>query len=347
MRFARDARGSISIAFAMTGLVAAMLAGASIDYGRSIGMKQKLQAAVDAAMLAAMQAPAAERSTVATRILNASLSASGISASWTQGPSTNADGSLTGTVQGTLPTVFMQIARINTMSASVTATVDMPAAQTASNVTFVLTGGYGWWWKQVDLYVHTAGATSDTLLASYVYQPVTLSAQSGRGTGTTTASFAFGGGMVAGPVDSAVSMGSTYDNAYLKLTVYSDGCGPGMAGYATTSGSVTTQNCVASGTRVQTGTNRYGQPIYTTYTKSASAVVYSTNDASTARYLFVNGVQLPANSTPSIFTLLPCNQTSTHAWEDGGGWTLQDIFFNVATTCSANVNYTQAARLRN
>ncbi|MCB1536447.1 MAG: hypothetical protein KDJ44_17480 [Rhodoblastus sp.] len=331
----------------MTGVVATMLAGASIDYGRSISMKQKLQAAVDAALLAAIQAPAAERGAVATHILNASLSATGISASWTQPPTTNADGSLTGTAQGRLSTVFMQIARIDTMTASASTTVDMPSAQTASNVTFVLTGGYGWWWKRVDLYVHAVGATSDTLLASYVYQPVTLSAQNGRGTGTTTANFAFGGGMVAGPVDSPVSMGSSYDNAYLKMTVYSDGCGPGMAGYATTSGSVTTQNCVASGTSVQTGVNRYGQPTYTTYTKTASPVAYGTNDASTARYLFVNGVQLPANSTPSIFTLLPCNQTSTHAWEDGGGWAQQDIFFNVATTCSTNANYTLAARLRN
>ena len=85
---------------------------------------------------------------------------------------------------------------------------------------------------------------------------------------------------------------------------------------------------------------------YSTSTKSATPNVYSTNSASTAQYLFVNGVQLAANSTPTIFTLLPCNQTSTHAWEDGGGWSQQDIFFSVATTCSANPNYTLAARVK-
>ena len=345
-RFARDARGTISTAFAMTGLVATMLVGASIDYSRSISMQQRLQAATDAAMLAAAQAPAAERASVATRILNASLATSGINANWAQAPTANADGSLSGTVQGAVSTVFMQIAHINTMTAQASTTVDFPSAQTASSVSFALTGAYGWWWKQVDLYVHPVGAASDTLLASYIYQPVTLSAESGRGTGATTANFAFGGGMAAGAVDSTVSMGSTYDNAYLKMTVFTDGCGPGMAGYATTSGSVTTQNCVVSGTRVQTGTNRYGQPTYTTYTKTANPIVYSTNDSATARYLFVNGAQLAANSTPSIFTLLPCNQTSTHAWEDGGGWAQQDIFFNVATTCSANANYRTGARVR-
>lgn len=344
--FFRDQRGAISAAFALTGLVATMLVGASIDYGRSVGAQQKLQAAVDAAMLAALQAPSANRTTVATQILNASLSASGIDASWSQAPTQNFDGSFTGVARANVSTIFMKIARVNTMTISASATVELPAAQTASSVSFSLTGAYGWWWKKVELYIHTAGAASDTLLASYVYQPVTLSAESGRGTGTTTASFLTGGAMVAGAVNTGVGMGSSYDNAYLKMTVYTDGCGPGMAGYTTSSGSVTTQNCVASGTRVQTGTNRYGQPTYTTYTKTANPTVYSTNSASTAQYLFVNGTQLPANSTPTIFTLLPCSQTSTHAWEDGGGWAQQDIFFSVATTCSANPNYTLTARVK-
>ncbi len=345
-RLARDERGAISAAFALIGLVATMLVGASIDYGRSVGMQQKLQAAVDAAMLAALQASAANRTTIATQVLNASLANSGITASWTQSPTVNGDGSLSGTAQGSLPTYFMKIARVNTVTETASATVVLPAAQTASAVSFSLTGAYGWWWKKVELYIHTAGAGSDTLLASYVYQPVTLSAESGRGTGTTSASFLSGGALVANLVNTSVSMGSAYDNAYLKMTVYTDGCGPGMAGYTTASGSTTTQVCVASGTQVRTGTNRYGQATYTTYTKTASPTVYSTNSSSTAQYLFVNGDQLAADTTPTIFTLLPCGQTSTHAWEDGGGWAQQDIFFNVTTTCAANSNYKLTARVK-
>ncbi|HMN71333.1 MAG TPA: pilus assembly protein TadG-related protein [Rhodoblastus sp.] len=334
--FASDRRGSLSIAFALTGLAATMLVGASIDYSRSIGLQQKLQTAVDAAMLAAVQASAANRTTVATQVLNANLANSGITAAWTTTPTVQNDGSLTGSASGSIPTVFMSIARINSMNASASSTAEVPVPQTASSVTFSLTGAYGWWWKKVDLYIHTVGASSDTLLASYTYQPVTLSAQSGRGTGTTTATFLSGGSMVSGSVSTPVSMGSSYDNAYLKMTVYTDGCGPGMAGYTTSSGSTTTQNCVTSGTKVS------GK----TYTKSASATVYSTNDSATAQYLFVNGTQLASGATPTIFTLLPCNQTSTHAWEDGGGWSQQDIFFSVATTCAANSNYNIGARLK-
>lgn len=344
--FRANERGSISVAFALSGLVATLLVGASIDYGRSVGMQQKLQAAVDAAMLAALQASAANRTNVATQVLNASLANSGITASWTSGPTVNSDGSLSGTAQGTAPTYFMKIARINSVSETASSTVEYPASQTASSVTFTLTGAYGWWWKKVDLYIHTAGASSDTLLASYVYQPFTLSALAGRGTGTTTATFLSAGSMVSGAVSTPVNMGSSYDNAYVKMTVYTDGCGPGMAGYTNQNNATTVQYCIASGTRVQTGTNRYGQPTYTTYTKTASPVIYSTNDPTTAQYLFVNGVQLPTGSTPSIFTLLPCSQTSTHAWEDGGGWATQDIFFDVATTCSANSNYKQTARVK-
>ncbi|MFT4097502.1 MAG: pilus assembly protein [Rhodoblastus sp.] len=335
--FANDRRGSLSIAFAMTGLVATMLVGASIDYSRSIGMQQKLQSAVDTAMLAAVQASAANRNSVATQALNASLANSGISATWTTSPRLNGDGTMSGAVRGSLPTVFMSIAQVNSMTASASSTVEIPVPQTASNVTFSLTGAYGWWWKQVDLYIHTVGAASDTLLASYVYQPSNLSGAGGRGTGTTTALFLSNGSMVSGNVDTPVAMGSGYDNAYLKMTVYTDGCGPGMAGYTTTSNGSTQQNCVVSGTKV-------GR---TTYNKSASPAVYSTNDTGTAKYLFVNGVELANGATPTIFTLLPCNQTSTQAWEDGGGWAQQDIFFNVTTVCASNSNYKLGARVKN
>ncbi len=208
-------------------------------------------------------------------------------------------------------------------------------------------------WKQVNLYVHTAGASSDTLLASYVYQPVDLSYESGRGDGTTTATFLSGGSMVAGPVNTPITLGSNYDNAYLTMTVYSDGCGPNYAPETSQSGSTTNYTCVLSGTTVTTGSGR--NQTTTTYTKTTSPVVYSTTNATQSRNLFVNGVNMYSTSTPpSIMQLLPCppqgtaSLTSTHAWEDTpyagslntGSWLYQDIFFNVTTSCATNTYYT-------
>lgn len=341
-----DEGGTVAVAFALTALVALALMGAAVDYSRDVGAEQKLQTAVDGAMLAAVKAPTASRASVADAALQANLANSGIAATWSQTPTLNADGSVTGAVRGTVGTTVMKMAGMGSMNLSASATAQYAPASTASDVVFTLTGAYGWYWKQVDLYVHQKGAAADTLLASYRYQPVDLSYQSGRGSGDVTASFLTGGVMVANAIDTPVSMGTTYDNAYLKMTVYTDGCGPGMAPTTSQSGSTTNYNCVASGTRVQTGWSWWGGATYTTYTKSATPVVYSTNDASTAHNLFVNGAMLPNSQTPSIFTLLPCGQTSTQAWEDTpwanplpGSWSTQDIFFNVQTTCSANANY--------
>ena len=347
--FASDTSGSTTAMFAVSAVAAMALMGAGIDYGRAVGAHAKLQNAVDQAMLAALQAPATTRLSVANSILNAALAGSGLSASWSIAPTVTANGALTGTATGTLSSVMNGLTGVTQLVTSATSTVAYSKASVPSNVVFALTGGYGWYWKEIDLFVHQPGASADTLLASYVYQPVDLSGGGGRGTGTLTANFNINGVMTGNAVSTPVVLGSTYDNIYLKMTVYSDGCGPNMAPTTSQSGSTTNYSCIASGTKVQTGENWWGQATYTTYTKSASPAYYATNDPNTAHNLFIGNpeVDLPNNAVPSIFTLLPCGQTVQHAWEDTpwanplpGSWSTQDIFFNVqATSCAQNANY--------
>jgi len=375
--FRNNNSGNVTMIFALSAIPALALIGAAVDYGQGNDDKARLQNSLDAAVLAALEAPSANQIAVANAVFKANLASSKdfvLSASsstagtQTTGTSTNsaqttgsaqsnttvtftanADGSFSGAAMANIVTGVMG----TTVSMSVSSKANPGSAQTASNVIFTLTGGYGWYWKEVDLYTHQPGASSDTLLASYIYQPVDLSYQGGRGDGTVTAQFLSNGAMVSGFVNTAVSLGTTYDNAYMTMTVYSDGCGPGMAPETAQSTSTTNVVCVASGTKVQTGT-REGQARYTTYTKTATPVVYSTNDATTANHLFIqaNGVNtdMPLGQVVSVFTLLPCGQTVQHSWEDTpwnasqgmtGSWQYQDIFFNVQTTaCAANANYT-------
>jgi hypothetical protein len=152
--------------------------------------------------------------------------------------------------------------------------------------------------------------------------------------------------MTPNAVTTPVIVGSLYDKIYLKMTVYSDGCGPGQAPNPNTPMNSNQNNfqCVTSGSTVNNKTVK----------KSASPTVFSTNDAATARNLFIGDpeVDLPANKIPNIFTLIPCGVTIQHAWEDtayGPGpnpdqnWAQQDIFFKVkATACGINPNYPSA-----
>lgn len=354
-KFRSDTRGSVAIVFSLATAAAALMVGAGIDYGRSIGAKQKLQTAVDAAALAAANTPAATRGAKASNAFNASIANSGLTG--TLDPLTvNGDGSITATAHATLPTTTLQIARVATVNVSATSQAIMspqPAAA-PSNVTFALTGYSGWYWKQVNLYIHNPGDATDKVLASYTYQPVDLS----RSTGTASAQYfdpGTGGlGESTTDVSRSVSMGATYNRAYLTMTVYSDGCAPGYAPTTAQSGSTTNVQCVVSGTKLQTGTKSNGSPKYTTYTKSATPVVYSTEDSSTAHNLFVgstsgNLAALPNSRVATIFQLAVCGSSPVatyQSWEDTpwanplpGSWSQQDIFFTVTTnSCALNAN---------
>jgi Flp pilus assembly protein TadG len=360
-QFFADRGGATSTIFALSTTAVMFSVGAAVDYSRAVTSRAKLQSAVDSAVLAAIQAPAAERVSRATSILQANLAASGITANWSTAPTLNADGSISAIAAGSITTAALAVAGINTinLAASATAKIVQKTVQSPANMTFTLTGASGWYWKKVDLYKHEPNAASDTLLASYVYQPTSLN---NGGTGTVTAQFLTAGAMASGPVDTTVPLGSTYDNAYLTMTVYSDGCGPGYgpqhSDFASNSSYWNPFACMAVGstwTSTSTVWNSYQRKYVTTTTtntvaKTTAPVVYSTGDASTAHNLFVNGVELPNGAAPNFFSLFACGGTTTHDWEDTpwanplpGSWSQQDIHFTVTSTCAANANIAQSS----
>ena len=360
-KFRHAESGSTSIIFAMSTTAVMFGVGAAVDYSRAVGGRARLQTAVDSAVLAAIQAPAAKRVTNATAILQANLAGSGITATWSTQPTLNTDGSVSATASATLPTTALGIGGITkvALTASAKAKLAVQAVQSPANVAFTLNGASGWYWKKVDLYTHQPNAAADTLIASYVYQPNSLT---NGGTGTVSAQFltGTGGTMAPGAVDAPVSLGSTYDRAYLVMTVYSDGCGPGYGpqhpDFGSNSAYWSPFACMAVGstwTSSSTAWNAQKQKYVTTTTtntvsKTTQPVTYSTNDATTAHNLFVNKVELPNNVAPNFFALFTCGATTTHDWEDTpwanplpGSWSQQDIHFTVATTCAGNVNISQ------
>jgi Flp pilus assembly protein TadG len=350
--FRSNESGNVTIIFGFALVPLLLLLGGVADYARATRARGALQQAIDSATLAATSNMTRANILMQTELQKSIIT--GVSATFTK----NADGSVTGTATGSVASTILQLANVKSFPIGATSTASSPIS-TPSSVEFTLTGAYGWYWKEVSLYVHTIGATSDTLLASYTYQPVDLSYGGSRGDGTVTAQFQNGNTMAPGPVTTPVSLGSNYDNAYMTMTVYSDGCAPGYAPQTAQASSTTNYTCVASGTSVTTGTGKHKTT--TTYTKTATPVVYSTKSATTSHNLFVNGVDLPLNVTPTIFSVLPCGPTPgtaatvTHAWEDtpynasvgnaAGTWSQQDIFFSISNVCAVNVNYAGGSRL--
>ena len=238
-------------------------------------------------------------------------------------------------------------------SFSRTATAKVSASAAPSSTQFKLTQASGWYAKTVKIYIHNKNATSDTLLASYTYAPTDLTQSNaftgGGGIGNVTATFQDGttavwdssGNAISG-TNEAVSLGTTYDNAYLTMDVYTDGCPAGQTPdprYANNnftciaSGtSFTSSNSSASqfpnntGNLTQTGStpttttgtcgNRYSgyyscqQTTYTytwQVTKQGSVTTYSTSDPTAANHLFVmnsNRASVAADDMP-LGTSLP------------------------------------------
>ncbi len=268
----------------------------------------------------------------------------------------------TATVSGTIALpLWSSIA--GTTPLNITATADVASSSAPSSTQFQLTNASGGYAKVVNLYVHNKNATSDTLLASYTYTPNNLSQSNsftgGGGIGNVVASFSDGttttwdnAGNVVSGTNEAVSLGTHYDDAYLTMAVYTDGCPAGLTPDPRVANS--SFACVASGTSFTSSNSRSSQFANdtgnmsltntssssqfandddderktTTYTwrvtKQATAVVYSTQDPLSANHLFVMNANrasvstddMPLGTNLPISLLIPCGKTVYHSWED-------------------------------
>ena len=118
--FAKDARGNAAAMFGLALVPLALVTGVSIDYSRVSASRVNLQAAVDAATLAAAGA-SSDQAAIGGAMLASSLgAASAMLAS--SNFVTNADGTVTGSATIDVPMSFMRIAGFSTMATSVTAT---------------------------------------------------------------------------------------------------------------------------------------------------------------------------------------------------------------------------------
>ncbi len=132
-RFLGGIAGNVATLFAMTAPIALLAIGGAVDYSHAITEHQRLQAAIDASVLAGARIVASNSQALGqTAAQAAAVTAAGnyfsSDVSWS-GPtakfSFNANGSLTGTATYSMPTLFGALTSSSNMPLSVTATASV------------------------------------------------------------------------------------------------------------------------------------------------------------------------------------------------------------------------------
>lgn len=148
-RFAHDKKGTTAIVFALTALPVIGILGLAIDFARATSVNSRLQAALDAAVLAASDADAADQAGIAQRYFNANFQGGGAVRAGTIRTefSVNGSGHLVGSASAEISTSLAQLLQFNsiTVAADAEAKPNSELTTTETNTvteTVVTAGGY-------------------------------------------------------------------------------------------------------------------------------------------------------------------------------------------------------------
>lgn len=349
-RFVRNEAGVTAIMFGLALIPIALAAGSAIDYTNGARMKAKLQEPIDVAGLAAVKNSGSEMSTAKSNFDGLADRAGfiGANSTWTF----DGSGKLSGNATAAVPTAFMQLAGLKSMTVTASVVVQQSGLPTPDEVIISVNYAKGWYWKRLTIWKQDTATSSPALLATYTYQPTSLL---NGGTGTQSGDFG-----------TPIKIGTNYKSIYLQMDVSPDGCPPNLAPqYADAIDSYNTQHW--SNYTCMTPDSKHP--------KVASIYTFKTNDSSTANHMFSSGTQIPTSTIKSIVTkdstpsgmftqmtstdtgsvssIFKCGATITHGWEDTKNyslgsppWRTQDIFFDVnVPSCTLNTNYPGSTRI--
>ncbi|WP_137934942.1 TadE/TadG family type IV pilus assembly protein [Mesorhizobium comanense] len=335
------------VAIAMIPMVTAV--GLAVDYTSGVADKSNMQDALDAATLGIMTLPTT--TTLATRqqsLQDQFVANSGQGTVTLNSFVVAADGTATANTSASfaMPTNFMQIAHISTVQLGVASVVRKTSALVQA--TFKVDKASGWWNKTIYLYGTPFGQTTAHKLMqiSYTYNGY----GDPKGYGTTTVSTVSGTKLTQ--VQQQVCSTSTvtnFKNAPAGSIQQTSGNG---TNYLTT---CTTTPPNGSGAVIDV--SQMSGLYLEMDVPSASRKVLKSDDPATSNYLFIGAteataVEMPLGQPIDIFTAVPCGQTSTQAWEDGGSLPLPepitgaDFFYTVTGKCAFNQRPSQTVLMQ-
>ncbi|MCA0051703.1 pilus assembly protein [Mesorhizobium sp. B283B1A] len=337
--FARSRSGSMMPLFFLMLVPIISAVGFSVDYTSAVQTRSNQQQALDAALLSVTTMDTT--STLAQRqaALQDSFIANGGQGtatlnSFVAGTATAAT-TARATASFAMPTIFMKIARIDTVPVAVGSAVSKPPSLV--NATFKVTGVSGYWNKTMTLYGTQFGATvaKPLMTVAYTYG----NTKDPKGYGTTNVS-----------VLTTDSAGKTV-TTLVQNQVCTVGNNPPNGVSLKTDASGTKYYCVdtmypanSAGAAVDVST--MGGLYLQMDVPSGNPKKLMSNDPATSNRLY-NGAyansltETATGQTVDIFSIVPCGATSYQAWEDGGNTvpapvSNADFFYNVTGKCDFN-----------
>lgn len=136
--FIRDSRGSVAVIFGVVAVVLVIAIGIAVDYSRAVTARQHLQAAVDAAVLAAAHgADDDEQKDIFDEFLATNAAPNSLFSVVPDSSVINEDdGKLTGTAQATVDTTFTKLISVDQLNVGAKAAVRL--SETPAELTLVL-----------------------------------------------------------------------------------------------------------------------------------------------------------------------------------------------------------------
>lgn len=230
--FRHDRRGSVGIIFGLAAVPLMMFIGASIDYNRAIVARSRLQQAVDHAVVAASAQPADKRASAATIAFDAwAPEQDGVTAT----ASFQADATTySGTATATVPTHFMGVARVYSLTVRASSTVSL--STTTGWGSCIVALGKGMPASAAALTLN--GSPNLNLSGCYIQSNVSMVCN-GHAAGATQSKAVGSVSGCSNPVPNSPAFLDPYADLASKITKFCSGVGSGVtwsAGTLPTSG---------------------------------------------------------------------------------------------------------------
>ncbi|WFP76952.1 TadE/TadG family type IV pilus assembly protein [Mesorhizobium sp. WSM4906] len=313
--------------------------GFSVDYTSAVTTRSAMQNALDAAVLSITTLPTttsnADRQTALQQAYAAN---SGQGTATLTGVNVAADGTATFSAKASypMPTDFMQIARIKTVTVGVGSSVRKTPALTQAD--FKVTKVSGYWAKTMTLYGTKFGETTakPLMTISYTYNGY----GDPKGYGTTTVSTI--NGSTTTVVQKQVCTTSTV-KSFTNLPTGAITQTSGSKKYVTTCANTFYP---ANSTGAVIDVSQMDKLYLEMKVPSGNPTTLRSDDAATSNRLYIgtsatNMPEVATGQTVDIFTAVPCGETGYQAWEDGGNPVPADVsnadfFYTTTGKCDFN-----------
>jgi Flp pilus assembly protein TadG len=131
-RFATDERGTTAVMFGLLAVPMVAILGLAMDFSRANGQTERLQQAIDSAVLAAANAPLTQKAATAQKFFAANFDTSEAAATSTF--TVDNIGNITGVAQSTINMPFASLARLTSTNVKVDASATTDLTSTTTNI---------------------------------------------------------------------------------------------------------------------------------------------------------------------------------------------------------------------